>query len=546
MIRKIFERVVKVFWLLPAFLLWASFPPMGEQTDCLFALAPLMWLTRRGTVKANVKTWFANGFLFWLMTLAWMPAIVKNGGPWPLVVLGWGCLAAYCAIFFAAYGWVAAGMWRVVRERAYMWRLVAILLGEPILFAGFELMRARLFGGFAWNQLGVVVANTSFSAPAVLGGVYLLTMMIVLINGTFASIAERVMPRVGIVSQAGVPRWARSVETFLPVVVILGIYWMGARSVVRERQQSERQLKVALVQRNFPCVFKEKEESPFEVYSNLFSRSHIELLRPELVVLSESAMCEVGRLDRPGAQRFASWVRGETGARGVLAGGTRAEDDAVYNSVGLYGPTNEVAFYDKVHLVPFGEFIPGDKVFPILQKLAPVGSCTPGELKVLDFEGIKIGAAICYEDTDSAQMRRLAKMGAQVLVFVTNDSWFSQSDETEQHAWQAVARAIETGLPIVRVGNSGVTGTILSDGTTYWLVDEDDWPLVDAQGTMVDRVRIAAPIEERARLTPYVRVGDTPLCAAFLVCLASLILVHFKSLPKVRKQKIILINNSEG
>ena len=524
MIRRLFARAVQVFWLLPGFLLWASFPPMGERSDVLFALAPLMWLTRRGTVKANLKAWFLNGFLFWIATLSWMPAIVKNGGPWPLVVLGWACLAAYCAAFFVGYGWVATKMWSVVRERAYVWRLAAILLGEPILFAGFELLRSRLFGGFAWNQLGVVAVNTGFGEPAALGGVYLLTMVIVLINGTFASIAERVVPRLGIAGKVEVPRWARSVETLLPVLVILGIYWMGARAVVRTR--GERQVSVAMVQRNFPCVFKEKEENPIEVYSNLLVR--VAPMRPELVVLSESAMCEVGRLDRPGARRFADWVRKETGARGVLAGGSRADGGKVYNSVGLFGGTNDVAFYDKVHLVPFGEFIPGDKMFPVLQKLAPVGSCTPGELKVLNFDGVKVGVAICFEDTDSAQIRKLAAMGAQVLVFVTNDSWFSESDETEQHAWQAVARAIETGLPVVRVGNSGVTGSIESNGRATWLVDGDGWPLVDAQGTMVDRVQVAGE-GAFARLTPYVRFGDVPLFVAFLICNLCVFLVQYRS-----------------
>ena len=94
MIRRALQKAKTVFWLLPGFLLWASFPPMGEAMDALFALAPLLWLSRQGAVKTSVVRWFLNGFLFWFATLAWMPAIVKNGGPWPLVVLGWGARAA--------------------------------------------------------------------------------------------------------------------------------------------------------------------------------------------------------------------------------------------------------------------------------------------------------------------------------------------------------------------------------------------------------------------------------------------------------------------
>ena len=107
----------------------------------------------------------------------------------------------------------------------------------------------------------------------------------------------------------------------------------------------------------------------------------------------------------------------------------------------------------------------------MLQTLAPVGSCTPGVPRLLNLtldsgEVVPLGVAICFEDTDAALVRTFAKMGAKALVFVTNDSWFSQSDEPLAHAWQATARAVETGLPVVRVGNSGVTGTITPRGRT--------------------------------------------------------------------------------
>ena len=206
--------------------------------------------------------------------------------------------------------------------------------------------------------------------------------------------------------------------------------------------------------------------------------------------------------------------------------------------------------------MPFGEFIPGDKIFPALQKLAPVGSCTPGELKLLPLNlandqserhaprssddarpgnrtieqsnsrTILLGCAICFEDTDSALMRELAKKGAEVLCFITNDSWFSHSIEAEQHAWQAVARAIETGLPVVRVGNSGVTGTITPDGKTTWLVGPNGKPLVDREGTMLDKVEVGGRGRQR---TVYVWLGDIPLATAFALLLLAMILVKYKA-----------------
>jgi len=292
-----------------------------------------------------------------------------------------------------------------------------------------------------------------------------------------------------------------------------------------------------MIQRNFPCCFKAQEEEPRRVYDSLLD--NVTMLKPDLVVLPESAMCEFGPVDQQGAVRFAEWVADKADGAALLAGGTRYADGRTYNSAALYA-AQAFSAYDKVHLVPFGEFIPGDKWFPALQKLAPVGSCTPGELKLLPLStsagSLHLGIAICFEDTDSALVRRYAGMGARLLCFITNDSWFSNSDEALQHAWQARARAIETGLPVVRVGNSGVTGTIASDGGTSWLTDERGHPLVDRQGTMFDRVPVRPHVSSTGSVvwTPYVLLGDWPIGCAFALLIAAMIMIKYTNYAKRR------------
>ena len=553
-----FQKFLKIAWFLPGFLLWAAYPPMGERMDCLFALAPLMWLSRR-EVSAGIvaKRWFQSGIFYWVATLSWMPAIVKNGGPWPLVVLGWFALAAYCSLYFWLYGWLSAKYWCWARNSntqtlqnsntSYWKRLLGILLVEPILWCGLELVRSRFLGGFAWNQLGVVPVNSGFGAPAALGGVYLCSAVVILINGTIAGIAERMWKP----ERSGFANLKRlgSLETLLAFGVVWGIYLFSNTACVAARPESApdqdgASLKVAMVQRNFPCVFKAQEERPLDVYERLLG--NVAALGPDIVVLPESAMCEFGPVDQQGAVRFAEWVAKKTGGAALLAGGTRYEDGKTYNSAALYQlPTTncQLSIYDKVHLVPFGEFIPGDKWITALQKLAPVGSCTPGELKTLRIvsgretedvrrdetqdgrPGVSVGVAICFEDTDSAQMRDLAKKGAKVLFFITNDSWFSQSVEAEQHAWQAVARAIETGLPVIRVGNSGVTGTITPGGKVTWLIGSNGKPLVDKEGTMFDGIEASGEHLQ----TVYVDLGDWPLGITFALLILSMILVKYKA-----------------
>lgn len=546
MIKRFLKTLSKVAWFIPGFLLWASYPPISERTDVFFALAPLIWFARNRSPRESFKLWFLNGFLFWVGTLAWMPAIVKNGGPWYLVVLGWGALATYCALYFGAFGYLSAHVWDKTKG-AYRKRLLAILIAEPVLWAGLEILRSRLMGGFAWNQLGVAAHNSGFGAGSSLGGVYVLSIMVILVNGTIASIAERVLApwlkrrkkhielgsetieideTNGIKStesdETNIPRWARSVETILPMLIIFALHSCGKTYIPKYTSENSKSLSVGLIQRNFPCVFKEADKEPWVVYEDLLSR--VASKSPDLIVLGESAFSEFNMIGSWQCEEWARWMMKNSNAKGVLGGGCRRDNDATYNSAALYqydkidSKKVSLQVYDKVHLVPFGEYIPGDKLIPALQKLAPVGSCRSGEIRLLDFDGIKLGVAICFEDTDSVLIRRFAEMGADALVFITNDSWFSESDETVQHVWQATPRASETALPIIRVGNSGVTGVYYPDGSSWWLGgDKKGEYLLDKPGC--GYARVAIPRQSAKILTPYTKYGDKPLLILFMLVL---------------------------
>ncbi len=524
---------------LSALLLWVSFPPLGEISTIPFALAPLLVVSRLCAPKKSAGLWMLGGFLFWFGTLSWMVAVSKNNGPLPLVILGWVGLAALCAGYFALFGWLSARVWR----RWGKWALVA----EPILWAGIEWLRSWLFTGFAWNFLGTAVGQIpSLAAPARLGGVYLVSALVVLLNGVFATLVCRLLAQM---SPAGTEdldrwsfgvgsRWSRMAETALPLGVILLSFWLAARPAAPAQNVPVR---VALVQRNAPCIFarRDRQQDPYEVFDRLLDTAAA--AKPDLIVWGESAMSEFGHLDSAAARRAALFFSRKTGGASLLAGGDwhdaveteKGTERRVWNGAGLYTPTATHAtlqVYGKQHLVPFGEYIPFDKWIPALQKLSPIGiSLWPGEARVLELTRndrgqklagpatVKIAPIICYEDTDPVLSRRAANLGAQAIVLITNDSWFSYSQETVQHAWQAVLRAIETGLPVIRVGNSGVTGIIFPSGRARWLEDGNGNPLVDAAGTMVEDVPVAvSPIR-----TPYMRFGDIPLALLFIASLCA-------------------------
>ncbi len=530
--------VCAVLSAVSALLLWSAYAPRHETMNLLVALTPLLVIARVARPKRAALWFFLGGFLFWFLTISWMPAIVKNNGPWPLVAMGWTGLAVWCSAYFALFGWLDARLWRRAGDRAVP-RLLA-LFAEAALWAGCEWLRGTAFTGFGWNGLGLMAPDLlrSFALPARLGGVYLLGALVVLCSGTFASLLLRVF---GPMWRLSFPknRWSRPAETVLPLLAIWGVMELS----VPDWRAHDRAgaagvpVRVALVQRNAPCCFRAGmvREDPREAFGSLLDM--VAAAKPDLVVLAESAFAEFGGdVARPRALDAAAWMLGKANAGALVAGGDWTDAGKTYNAAALF-TTNAAPpqVYAKQHLVPFGEFIPLDKWITPLQRLSPVGvSLHPGEPKLLDLpvvreDGssaiVKIAPLICFEDTDPTLACRAARMGAQMIVLITNDSWFSDSCEAEQHAAHTVLRACETGLPVVRVGNSGVTGFVTGLGRADWLMAADGRrPLVDARGWTTGTVlaRPSAP-------TPYARFGDWPMLALFLAAVLVAVAPHRQS-----------------
>lgn len=495
-----------------ALLLWAAYPPHSETFSMLVALVPVIAVSRVQAPRISAATFFLSGLCYWVLSLSWMPAIIKNNGPWPLVILGWFALAFYCALYFAGYGLISSWLWRM-RNRVAWLPSIACIFAEAVLWTVLEYLRATLFSGFAWNYLGTAFAQMpSFATPARFGGVYLVSALIVLLNGVFATLLLRVFaPVVGqsSSSSASGSRFGRRItqigETGLPLLCILACLCIG-NTIVREEASARAvdpvHLRVALVQRNAACCFKPgPRENAYEAFGRLLDS--VSAIKPDLVVMAESALAEFGAVRSFRVQDVVRDFLERSGAKYLIAGGDDVISNRTYNAAAMYARDGSagglaVDVYHKQHLVPFGEYIPLDKTFPALQKLSPIGvSLYPGvpklfTLTVSSGRTVKVAPLICYEDTDPRLASRAREMGADMIVLITNDSWFSNSAEAEAHASQAVLRAIETGLPVVRVGNSGVTGVVRPDGTANWLSDSSGRLIVDERGVMVETVVVQA------------------------------------------------------
>jgi apolipoprotein N-acyltransferase len=138
-----------------------------------------------------------------------------------------------------------------------------------------------------------------------------------------------------------------------------------------------------------------------------------------------------------------------------------------YNSVFLVSPDAKLrGKYDKIHLVPFGEYVPFRRLlFFVRPIIDQIGDITPGQqITLMQTEKGACGTPICFEIIFPDLVRRFVKAGAVFIVTLTNDNWFGRSSAPYQHFSMAVFRAVENRVPVVRSANSGISGVIAADG----------------------------------------------------------------------------------
>ena len=141
--------------VLSGLLLFAAFPPLARADSAWLALVPLLLVIRHSAPRGAFGWAWLGGLVFWVLTLSWFPAIIKNDGPWPLVLLGQAGLSAWCAAFFGVFAYASARVWRWAGTASGWRRVAAVALADPLLWAGTEYARGTLLSGFAWNFLGV-------------------------------------------------------------------------------------------------------------------------------------------------------------------------------------------------------------------------------------------------------------------------------------------------------------------------------------------------------------------------------------------------------
>jgi apolipoprotein N-acyltransferase len=371
-----------------------------------------------------------------------------------------------------------------------------------------EWIRSWLFTGFGWVSLGYSqLPGSPLAGYAPIGGVFAVTLALALAAAALALAIDAVA----------------AAATARAVALVTAIVALGAGGAALGRLEwttsAGEPLGVSLVQGNvlqdvkFDPGFRERT---FDLYTGLAAAA-----RGRLIVLPESALPvfagEVPEtvllsLLRAGAARDGDVLVGLFTLEPPLAG---TDEPRYYNSVATLG-VSPTQLYRKRHLVPFGETIPLEAVLgPLIRSLLaiPIASQSAGDPDPppLAVAGQKVAVDICYEDAFGADIRSQAA-AATLLVNVTNDAWYGRSLAAEQHAQIAQMRALETGRPMLRATNTGITSAIAHDGREI------------ARLPWFTRGILEIEVVGRQGATPYVRAGDAAAAAlaALLFALAAL------------------------
>jgi apolipoprotein N-acyltransferase len=482
---------------LSGLLLTASFPGLGYSFLVWCALVPLLFALRGLTVRAGLLLGFLFGLVFFSGTVYWVANSIHVYGHVPLLPAALITLlfSAILALFIAPFGAV------IVHLRAT--RPGIVFLAAPAVWVTMELARTHLFSGFPWALTGY---SPYRALPVIqvadLTGVYGISFLIVLVN---TAIEELIADR------------KRFVPLLSASLVLLAVLGYGYHRLSTETGSGG--IRVSVVQGN---IEQDKKWDP--AYQNEVIATYKRLTlraieqKPDLVIWPETATpFYFEGADDPypaltdDLRRFVRSV----GIPLLFGSPTYEKKDGRHylrNSAFLLdrdGMTKTV--YHKIHLVPFGEYVPLKKsLLFFVEKMVQASDDfqagaehTVMKVRLPAGDAVAIGTVICYEIIFPDLVRRFVNEGATVIVNVTNDAWFGRTGAPYQHFSMAVLRAVENRVPVARAANTGISG------------------FIDAQGRILDTTGIFTEANLTRTLIPgttrtlYTRYGDvfSWLCA---------------------------------
>jgi apolipoprotein N-acyltransferase len=458
-----------------------AFPPFGFHFLAWVALVPfLAALARAGSTKSGALLGLAFGVAFFGLDLSWIyQTVVVHGHFHPVLgAVTFVALVATLSLYTALFGFALA----VFPKLGHPSALVA-----PFLWVALEYLRSVFLTGFPWDLLGYSQAGfLTLIQIADITGAFGVSFIIVLVNSVFTQLTDAVFlgERLSFKSCA-------FASCCLSLVVLYGHVRVQEWTNIPE---SASRYKVGALQGNIPQELKWNEssrEATFSIYEALGLKATHEgaklLIWPETSVpvlfgSSDPDWKKPGEIsERLGAPMLIGAPVGE-----MIEGSPH-----YYNSALLVNGERIIARYDKIHLVPFGEYMPLSWLLPLGPGIAArdLDYSEGREMTVMSAPGSpRFSVLICYEAIFPELASRAVRDGAQFLVNITNDGWFGNSGAPYQHLAMAGLRSVENRIWLLRSANNGISAAF------------------DPAGRMVSSI----PLSEAGEFTANVSVTDGP------------------------------------
>ncbi|MGB2650762.1 MAG: apolipoprotein N-acyltransferase [Candidatus Omnitrophota bacterium] len=428
-----------------------AFPPFDISFAGWFCLVPILLTIDPKKPKQNFLYGYLTGVVFFACLLYWLVNVTIPG----MIIL-----VLVLAVFYAVFAFFAG----------FILKYSMNLLILPFIWVVLEFIRGNIFTGFPWGVLGYSqYENTNIIQIADLTGAYGVSFLIVAFNVAIFSVFIRAKKRISYMMLA---------LLFMLASTSYGIYRLHGLTAWGEAT-------VSVVQGNIPQQLKWDSSYANDIvkeYTNLTKRASTD--GANLVVWPETSypyLFEDGKTEIEEISKLSREL-----AVPILAGGVSRKGDEYFNSAVLFNGTGEIVEkYDKLHLVPFGEYVPFEEnVLSILRKYIdkPIGDFGRGKeytvFPMSSFSSLekddgtvirttnffKFGVLICFEDIFPYITREFVKNGANFMVNMTNDAWFGDTAAPRQHMQASVFRAVENRVPVIRAANTGVSCFIDSHG----------------------------------------------------------------------------------
>jgi apolipoprotein N-acyltransferase len=493
------NSIISVRWdavslaVLSGLLLFLSFPKFGTGWLAWIAFLPLFFALKKASSVRNALVFgLITGVISYVGIIYWIAFVIVNYGNLPLHT---GiALMLLLAFYLSVYISLFAGL------VFYFQNKISLCFAAPVIWVCFEYLKSIVLTGFPWENLGYSqYLNIYLIQVADVTGVFGLSFLIILVNATLFELANKGTKKTFI--------FATVVFLIMAMVYVYGFYRLNQ---VENLMKTSRDMEVSLIQGNIDQSIKWSAQYQGETL-NIYERLSIRNLPEEgsLIVWPETAVPfkfqDKGILQDQIinlARKTRSWL-----IFGSISSSRKEGASDYFNSAYILSPEGEIqGKYDKVHLVPYGEYVPLRKFFPFVNKLtAGIGDFGKGTgFLPISMGEKKIGVLICYEGILASAARSYKKNSADLLVNITNDAWFGNTSAPFQHFSMTVFRAIETRLFLVRAANTGISGIIDPGGR------------ITARTNIFQEEALKGYVKYINMPTFYAKYGDLIVIASFL------------------------------